>query len=1242
MTPMAHHGRRMIRTVAAFLAAASGLTLSASADVASTRYVRKGLVGQYDGIDNAGVGLHVSDTNRWADLSGNGNHGKVDTANIAWAEKGWTYSCASTKNNVKPVTLTSAIGQVINSCRYTLECAVKPQYISGKTPSDRCGLFGNYCNTDAARKGVSIEMTADKELRYYLYMGAPDATSAVVVNSNENATVGVQTTTGNDPVFWKNGTGSKPAKTATSSQRATSSEAPIIGGEVNTGRDMTFRGTYYACRVYNRILSDAEMKINAAIDQVRFFGKTVAEMNESVMPTGWVLTEDGQLRLTSSVTDFVWSPTEGVETEADSLELTAPAATLKFEGIVQSEVFKTFEESLAIDGQLCVSVPTELASGDYTLVSAQSIELGAGAGVTLAPDCVTGNDGNTRTLEVTDTEIVLHVKQSGEVVSLGSDKYVKYGLLVHYDGIDNLAVGSHDETAGVWKDLSGNGHDLELANQGSWVVNGRENTKDGRLGWIDRVYADMAATMNYTVDIVAKPSAVSARFCYIGNYNLVNANSVCFENAAGGGFRWFSAGSPDWKPAVYAKANETAVFSFTVGSDRYRLFKDGEQEAEVVGTANSTSTDGRRSALGGDNARGNMAFKGTYNALRLYDRPLSKEEVAVNAAVDRVRFVGGALRLPKGWTLQDDGRYLRTYEGSETIEPMSVVDGDVKIVSGATLTLTPMSAVRKQLFVTGRLSVEGPVTLALPDAQSLITGDYVLFEANALECAEGASFVLDANTTWASGSEFGLIKSDRGLTLRVFSATLSPSWMAGGNRNLRYWRPDADNVWSTANNWTIGTYDGERGALPGYDADQNKMVYCCFTRPGVVSFTQLDKWTHPKTYLSVQSGLAAPVVFEATDPAYGLDMRVQTTSAFALSRGENSSGWLKVRSGTYSCTGLYVPATENESPRSRTRLDVEGGKILVGTNFHVGWSDEAYAETVFSGGEVSVSGCFYANQSRRSVTKFTLENDATLSMTKDFQLSDGTLSTFVGRQTGGLLNVGGIVNFKGSQPAESSYTLIGGKVAATDIKRSSSVSKFILAGGSLAPAKSTDSWLPNADFLTVANGAVARIDTDGKDVTLQAKITDAAGGTDFSLTKEGEGTLTLGANVLKTVDGTLAVEGGALSLQNGAVDAHAFGTLKLTGGVRLVFDVTADGADVLNLGEMVFDDSVTSLNPIEVRVVYNGLDRLPDRDSRTLVSAGVKESDLTKLKLVESAGVLTVKDGALVLKRRTGIVIVFH
>ena len=91
-----------ILTVSA-LVALSGMELAA-AD--ASVYIRRGLVAQYDGIDNAGLGLHDNTASVWSDLSGNGLHAaKNANANLAWFDKGWTYLNETKVNGVAPFVL---------------------------------------------------------------------------------------------------------------------------------------------------------------------------------------------------------------------------------------------------------------------------------------------------------------------------------------------------------------------------------------------------------------------------------------------------------------------------------------------------------------------------------------------------------------------------------------------------------------------------------------------------------------------------------------------------------------------------------------------------------------------------------------------------------------------------------------------------------------------------------------------------------------------------------------------------------------------------------------------------------------------------------------------------------------------------------------------------------------------------------------------------------------------------------
>ena len=52
--------------------------------------------------------------------------------------------------------------------------------------------------------------------------------------------------------------------------------------------------TYWSIRVYNRVLTEDERKINYAVDRVRFFGVSPAEA-QKLLPKGYMFTKDGNV-----------------------------------------------------------------------------------------------------------------------------------------------------------------------------------------------------------------------------------------------------------------------------------------------------------------------------------------------------------------------------------------------------------------------------------------------------------------------------------------------------------------------------------------------------------------------------------------------------------------------------------------------------------------------------------------------------------------------------------------------------------------------------------------------------------------------------------------------------------------------------------------------------------------------------------------------------------------------------------
>ena len=300
-TRSSNHATRHLASAMAVAAASIAATaLPASAALDAHSYVQRGLAACYDGIDNTGTGTHDSSTKIWKDLTGNGNDASMDTAHVIWnGADGWTAS-----TNCKPFTVASpGLAPTFATTNFTVQFACRPA-----VADKRICYFGQY-DTDG---GISIEHTVSGQLRIFRKRGLGGVTtdysnneSTGSVKDNQFLAASMNVYSGHT-IFYVGGNLS--IDIAKDIGAITASSDSIIGGEVQDGSKrtsldstygITFRGTYNAFRVYNRILTADEVKVNAAIDAVRFGG--VAPSSAS-LPSGWAFAGDGTLMVTVSAT----------------------------------------------------------------------------------------------------------------------------------------------------------------------------------------------------------------------------------------------------------------------------------------------------------------------------------------------------------------------------------------------------------------------------------------------------------------------------------------------------------------------------------------------------------------------------------------------------------------------------------------------------------------------------------------------------------------------------------------------------------------------------------------------------------------------------------------------------------------------------------------------------------------------------------------------------------------------------
>ena len=234
--------------------------------------------------------------------------------------------------------------------------------------------------------------------------------------------------------------------------------------------------------------------------------------------------------------------------------------------------------------------------------------------------------------------------------------YEQSGLVGHWDGIDNAGTGVHDPSTRVWRDLTGLTGDGQLGVGAVWSDGiCWKNGVDGKPVTVGGNFAATLNTCTSTVEVVLRPSRGNVREAFLSSYSTgtwsLEHNSNSYSD---GSARVYFGGSPDVR-CEYARiaAGEFTVLSVAVSPSGFAVYKNGVLAKTYSGSL-TRPTANVDYVFGGENTRGEMAFRGNYYAVRLYNRPLTAEEIAANHAVDIARFTRTIT-----WR-NDDGTVLAT------------------------------------------------------------------------------------------------------------------------------------------------------------------------------------------------------------------------------------------------------------------------------------------------------------------------------------------------------------------------------------------------------------------------------------------------------------------------------------------------------------------------------------------------------------------------------------------------------
>ena len=411
-TRLNSHGQKALCVIFMLAAAWAAVSSSSAAALTAASYAQDGLVGQWDGIENAGAGLHDPATNYWTDLTGQSGDFAVYTSCAAFTENGLKKNTAGIMaTNVTPTARTDV---------RTIEVVVSGAPASGWVNAlliteNQTVTFNNdreggrrECFFDFQKYGV---LTSQKPAQETLTVTYNSATAASTYYQNGAQPEGTKKTN-----YW-----SKPKD----------SSAMHIGGRGGyMSGDWTTTGyTIHAIRLYDRALTREEIRRHAMIDQIRFFGAPA-----ELMPS-------------DSKCALIATAGTGGMVAVDDVNA-SPDATAKMEFTFSHDVFPVALRAVPLPGWKFSGW-----SGDFS--------------------CVIEGSASTPVIVVTTGCGRAYQATFERDPDNPEIPYVTDGLVGRWDGLENAGEGIHDSAAARWVDLSGQGGDfIRLSSTASFTETG--------------------------------------------------------------------------------------------------------------------------------------------------------------------------------------------------------------------------------------------------------------------------------------------------------------------------------------------------------------------------------------------------------------------------------------------------------------------------------------------------------------------------------------------------------------------------------------------------------------------------------------------------------------------------------------------------------------------------------------------------------------------------------------------------
>ena len=559
--------------------AASPMALASSTD----SYIKNGLVAHWDGVENAGRGVHDPSATVWKDLV----EGREFTLyNVTVEDNGMVFAGAQTSYGELSAADTAATFE--NASDGTLEIV----YASRSTSESQIILQ----SSEASGHAASIWQSS----RFLAACGS--ANNSPYFNFTSGKATNIVS------VLY---TSAKPGTARVNGNRLTSAgldcwvgatDVTTIGTRTSKSNN-PFNGAIYSIRVYNRRLTDEEIDANHAIDRKRFiegdtsvFDCELIDVSTNAAKVVWEADTPAPSQLTARfVSGFAPDLSDGVALQLGSFA----SGTVVTSAVAFARASSTYWRIEAED---------EGGNVFRSLISAIPVFVGDGA-----------------------------------------RDYVSSGLVAQWDGIENIGDGLHSANPQVWKDLVGSG-DVAIpawvtASSNSLVSVGSTDSSRGypTLPSIDGLDGD-----DVTIEAVAR----RVRWTVGDNYDNL-------QPAIGSPWGWFGyrhlndEGFYYMLPPNGSTVNQARLRPATAGGLKVterqtmavrvtRNSADAVNDFTVSGVKATPSLDDYAAGLPSEwTFFRHLRTEVEFFAIRVYNRRLTDEELATNAAIDERRFGAG-------------------------------------------------------------------------------------------------------------------------------------------------------------------------------------------------------------------------------------------------------------------------------------------------------------------------------------------------------------------------------------------------------------------------------------------------------------------------------------------------------------------------------------------------------------------------------------------------------------------------